>query len=162
MGIVNITRGSAAPKVSREDVKPGQVFSLRRKDGKMGMNYAHIGMNGRLYSINVRTGELASSRNSGKEVVLTGTFKYTLSKVAAPGVVRECRRSEVKSGEYFTPMIDGEASGKVYLHLGRVQLAREGFLSVPLDNTENHAIGKNANGRVSVLGTFVLDTTLSE
>jgi hypothetical protein len=158
MGIINITRGAEAPSMVRSDVKPGQVFATKKRDGKLGTLYAHIGTNGRMYSVKVLSGELASSSDPRSKVTLAGTFKYVLSKKAAPGVVRECRRSEVKSGEFFSPM----GSDLTYLHIGAVSLARNGFLSVPLHNTENHSIGKNPNGRVRVLGTFTLDTSLTK
>lgn len=155
---INLTRGASAVTVRRDKVAPGQIFAMVGRDGKLGRNYAHIGMNGRMYSVRLDTGELSSSDNDGRNVTVVGSFKYTLSKKAQPGVVRECRRSEVRSGEYF----QSNAGDRIYMHLGAVSHDHTGFLSVPLDNTENHAVAKNANGRVSVLGTFTLDATITK
>ncbi len=155
MPAINIVKGAKATSLRREDVKPGQVFAMRERTGKLGKNYAHIGMNGRMYSVNLTTGELSSSQNDDREVVLTGSFVYNVNRKPAPNVARACRRSEVRSGEVFHV----EGKDTLYAHLGTVERDRQGWLSVPLARTENHAIARNGNGHVRVVGTFSLDVT---
>lgn len=158
MPAINIVKGTGATVLTRRDVKPGQVFAMKHRDGKMGTQYAHVGTNSRtgaMYSVNLKTGELSSSTSGDKQVVLTGSFQYTINNTPAPQVVRECRRSDVRSGEAF------HVRGKevLYAHMGRVSLAADGFLSVPLARTENHAISRSGNSRVNVVATFTIDVT---
>lgn len=151
-----ITRGEKAVKLTRADVQPGQLFAYLMK-GKPGKNYASVGSNGRMYSINVATGELASAGNRDREVVLTGTWQFSVNKKPSPSVVRECRRSEVRSGEVFH--IRGKDT--LYAHIGGISRDHQGWLSVPLARTENHAVAKKGSGHASVVATFVLDYVLS-
>ncbi len=156
---INIQKGAKATTVARRDVAPGQVFALKNREGKLGTNYAHVGMNsdtGRMYSVNLKTGELSSSTNGDRQVQLTGTFQYVINNTPAPSVVRECRRSDVKSGEAF------HVKGKevLYAHLGAIALDSNGWLSVPLARTENHGVARKGNSRVNVVATFTMDVSL--
>lgn len=150
---INITRGADAVKMQRSAVKAGQVFASKGRDGRLGTDYANIGHNGRYYSVNTKTGELSSNARGDREVTLTGRWEFKINRKPAPGVVRECRRSEVKSGEVF------HVRGKdtLYAHMGAITRDMNGFLSVPLARTENHAVTRNGNSRVNVIGTFVMD-----
>lgn len=159
MPTINITKGANATVLTRADVMPGQVFAVKGRDGKLGTNYAAVGIHsgtGRMYSVNLKTGELSSSTRGDKEVVLTGSFQYVINNNPTPSVERECRRSDVRSGEAFN------VKGKqvLYAHLGRISLDTDGFLSVPLARTENHAVTRNGNSRVNVVATFSMDVTL--
>jgi hypothetical protein len=156
MPIVNIRSGADATTMIRSAVIPGQVFALRGRGGKLGKNYAHVGTNGRMYSVNLETGELSSSSNNDKNVVITGKYQYKVNRKPSPNVVRECRRSEVRSGEVFHV----KDHDTLYANMGTIDHAVSGFLSVPLARTENHAITRNGNSRVNVIGTFALDVTL--
>jgi hypothetical protein len=156
MPTVNIRSGANATTMVRSEVTPGQVFAIRDRGGKLGKNYAHIGSNGRMYSVNLDTGELSSSSNNDSEVVITGKYQYKVNRKPAPNVVRECRRSEVRSGEVFHV----EDHNTLYAHMGTIDRALNGFLSVPLSRTQNHAVTRNGNSRVNVIGTFALDVTL--
>lgn len=153
--IVNIVKGANAVSVARGDVVPGQIFAMKQKNGKLGIRYAHIGTNGRMYCVNLDTGSLTSGANRTRSVTLTGKYEYMVNRKPAPGVVRSCLRSEVRPGEVFHVL----GKDTLYAHLGRVSLAREGYLSVPLARTENHAISRTGNSRVNVVGTFTLDVT---
>lgn len=155
MPAVNITRTNA-PSVARREVAAGAVFATRDRQGRLGTNYAAIGHNGRWYSVNLATSALASSSNGDKQVVLTGKFKYNITREAA--VVRRCRRSEVRSGEVF---IGSGGSNELYAHVGTVDKARNGFLSLHLNGPMNHAIAENANAMVDVVGSYTLDVTLT-
>jgi hypothetical protein len=161
MPTVNISKGANAVAMTRSQVQPGQVFAIRKRDGKLGTNYGHVGINsrtGRMYSVNLETGELSSSTNGNSEVVLTGAFKYVVNRSPAPSVTRECRRSEVRSGEAF------HVRGKdvLYAHIGHITHDTTGWLSVPLARTENHAITRNGGSRVNVVATFSLDVQLAK
>ena len=158
MPIVNLSRGTTAVSVKRSEVLPGQVFVVKTRDGVNRTMYACIGHNGRMYSINTASGELSSSDNEDSAVNILGTFVYRINSNPTPAVERDCRRSEVNSGEVFT--VRGKT--RSYLHMGRITLDRQGWLSVPVDNTENHAIGENGNGNVHVTGTFTVEVTLAK
>lgn len=158
MPTINISKGVNATTLLRRDVQPGQVFAVKGRDGKLGTNFAHVGMHtdtGRMYSVSLDTGELRSSGRGDKEVVLTGTFQYVINNNPTPSVVRECRRSDVESGEAF------HVNGKevLYAHLGTISREMNGFLSVPLARTENHAVTRNGNSKVNVVATFSMDVT---
>jgi hypothetical protein len=158
MPTVNILGGAKATTVTRSTVKPGQVFAMRTRNGKLGKNYAHIGTNGRMYSVNLETGELTSSGNNDHNVVITGKYQYKVNRKPSPNVVRECRRSEVRSGEVFH--VNGKET--LYAHMGTISRALAGFLSVPLVRTQNHSVTRNCNSRVNVIGTFTLDVELTK
>lgn len=160
-GIVTITRGDAAPVLTRAGVAPGMVFSVKRQDGRLGRKYASIGKNGRMYSVNIDTGELASSGNGTSNVTLAGKWKFDLDRnfrYGANRIGQRMLRSEVKQGEVFT--VDGGA--REYAHLGRISRDKNGWLSVPLDNTDNHAVTKNGDSHVTVVATFKLAVTLTK
>ncbi len=158
MPTVNILGGAKATTVVRSAILPGQVFAMRDRGGKLGKNYAHIGTNGRMYSVNLETGELSSSSNNDRTVVLTGKYQYKVNRKPTPNVVRECRRSEVRSGEVFH--VRGQDT--LYAHMGTIDRALAGFLSVPLARTQNHAVTRNGNSRVNVVGTFTIDVELAK
>lgn len=159
IGIVNITRGASAPKMTRGDVQPGQVFAIRdRRTGKLGTNYASIGSNGRAYSVNLKTGEVASADNMDKPVEITGKWEFHINDKPTPSVARECRRSEVKQGEVFH--VNGKK--ELYAHFGSITRALNGFLSVPLSRTENHAVTRNGNSRVKVVASYKMQVELAE
>jgi hypothetical protein len=158
---INITKGANAVAMLRRDVKPGQVFAMRGRDGKLGKNYGHIGTNsqtGRMYSVNVATGELSASSRGDREVVLTGAYKYVVNNKPTPSVERTCRRNEVRSGEAFHV----NDKDTLYAHLGVITMDAQGWLSVPLARTENHAITRNGNSRVNVVATFTMDVTIAQ
>lgn len=158
MGMVSITRGKTAPTLHRGDVKQGQVFAVVGREGKYGTDYASIGANGRFYSVNLKTGEVASTSNSDSTVGLTGKWEFEINEAPAPSVTRECRRSEVRAGEVFK--VKGQ-SEQLYFHLGTISRAMNGFLSVPLARTENHAVTRNGNSRVQVVATGRIKATVS-
>lgn len=157
-GIVTVRSGAAATTMRRDAVVPGQVFAIRGRNGKLGKNYAHVGTNGRMYSVNIETGELSSSSNNDSNVVITGKYQYKVNRKPSPNVARECRRNEVRSGEVFH--VNGHDT--LYAHMGAIERALAGFLSVPLARTQNHAVTRNGNSRVNVIGTFTLDVELAK
>lgn len=152
---INITRGAGAKKMRREEVPNGAVFAVANREGRLGVNYAAIGMNGRMYSVNLKTGELASSSNDDKNVTLTGKWSFGLK--LSPRVTRVCVRSEVRPGELFK--VHGKE--KVYAHMGRITRDHTGWLSIPISNTDNHAFTTNGKSHVDVVGTFELNAELA-
>lgn len=161
MPAIVISKGANAVTLTRRDVKPGQVFAMRGRDGKLGKNYGHVGDNsttGRMYSINIQTGELSASSRGDREVVLTGAFKYVVNNNPTPSVERECRRSEVRSGEAFHV----KDKDTLYAHIGTIAQDTDGWLSVPLARTENHAVTSKGSSRVNVVATFSVDVTLAQ
>lgn len=155
--LVNIVRGAAAPTLKRGDVKPGMVFMIKDRGTKQ---YAHIGHNGRAYSVNIRTQELSSSDNDASTAVLLGTWKFNVDRTYRRDtrIGQAMKRSQVAPGEVF--MVKG--GEREYAHLGSVTKAVNGWLSVPLDNTDNHAVTRNGDSSVTVVGSFALDVTLTK
>lgn len=160
-GIIRITRGAAAPKMTRGDVKQGLVFTVKRPDGRTGKKYAAIGANGRMYSVNLDTSELASSGNRNSEVTLIGKWAFDVDRTYKHGTNRvgqQMKRSAVRQGEVFS--VKGGA--KEYAHVGSITRARNGWLSVPLRNPENHAVSENGDSTVTVVGTFAIKVELAQ
>lgn len=149
---IQIVRGATATTMPRGDVAQGMVFAVKNRDGRLGTKYAAIGANGRLYSVNLTNGELASSANRNSSITLLGKWKFDVTKTRYG---RTCLRREVRPGEVFV-VKGGE---KEYAHMGRVHRDRQGWLSIPLANQENHAIGENGDGHVKVVGSFRLAVT---
>src|SRR5258708_26917613 len=141
---IQIVRGDGATVMPRGDVAQGMVFAVKNRDGGLGkVKYAAIGANGRLYSINLTNGELASSANRDSTTTILGKWKFDVTKCRR--AQRDCTRREVRPGEVFV-VKGGE---KEYAHMGRVHRDRQGWLSIPLANQENHAIGEKGTGNVT-------------
>lgn len=154
--VINITRGAAAPLLRRSDVKFGQVFALKKSDGTVGKNYLAIGMNGRQYSVAADTRELVSSDNPSRRVSLTGTWSMRVTMLPTYRQ-REVLRSQVTVGEIFKV----KGNTRQYAHIGKIFLDQRGWLSVPLDNTDNHAVTKNGDSHVVVIGSFTMNAVLA-
>ena len=151
--IVTIVRGATAPTMPRGEVHQGMVFQI--KGGTKA--YAAIGVNGRAYSLNLATGELASSNTRTSTAVILGKWAFDLDRTYRPGVGRCCQRSEVKVGEIFVP----KGKTEEYVHLGRTSKAQDGWLSIPLARQHNHAVSRNGHTMVTVVGNATVKATLS-
>lgn len=159
--IMNITRGATAPTLTRSSVPFGMVFANRKRNGSLGTKYAALGHNGRIYSFNVDSGELASSpTDAGREVVACGRWEFTpVNRTFALNQNRigmQVRRSEVQPGEVFT--VNGKASE--YYHVGRIDHDKNGWLSVRLGATD-HAVTRNGDTNVTIVGTAQVQVTLA-
>lgn len=155
---LTITRGHAAPTMRRDAVKQGLVFAVKQRGDRLGQNYASVGANGRMYSVNVNSKELASSGNPSKSITITGSWTFKVDRTHRRGVTgRKCRRSEVRAGEIF--MVEG--GRKEYIHLGRITKDKTGFLSIPLANQENHAVTRNGDSNVEVVATAAMEVRLA-
>lgn len=156
-GIVRIVRGADAPTLTRGNVAQGMIFSV--VNGKN--NYAAIGHNGRMYSLNLATGELASSANENSQVTLRGKWVFNVDRNFRYGVNRVGQlttRSDVRPGEVFR-VKDGADD---YAHMGRINRDKNGWLSVPLARPTNHAVTTKGDSHVTIVGTFTVDATLTK
>lgn len=170
---VNTTVSRAtAPSVTRGDVAPGQIFSYVDNAGKVSdKRYGAVGRNGRLLSLNMASGELASSPNADRAVKILGAYKlkvkFTGSEVVvdpADLVVPETAgvtklRSQVADGEVFRV----KGGDTMYVHLGVLNKGVEPkYCSLPLNGDPNNygvkkLSGKNSN--VEILGTVSIEAT---
>lgn len=143
--------------VLRKDVKPGDVFR-KVLNGHLGNErYGSVGMNGTLYSINMRTGNTAASQNPNGEVKVVGT--YTLSANRWPtSQHRTTTRGKLGDGAVFVVAkkvkVDyGKA--KLYAHLDR--LNNGDYLGINLASGDNtKARSAKANKAVVQVGEFTI------
>ncbi len=149
--IVRIVRGTAAPTMPRGDVRQGMAFQIKGGSKK----YAAIGVNGRAYSLNLDTGELASSSNRTALATIIGKWAFSLDRTYRAGVGRQCRRDAVQVGEVFQ-VKNGRDE---YVHLGRTSRAQNGWLSIPLARQHNHAVTVRGDSTVTVVGNATVDYT---
>lgn len=152
-----ITRGPSQTTVRRADVPTFAAFAVKNRDGRLGVEYLHIGTNGRCYAVNSDTKELASSENRDKKVVLTGKWEFRTVHFDRLTQTRVAR-SMVRPGEIF--VIDGKTTE--YAAIGSVNKDRHGWLSVPMDRPQNHAIAESGDNRCTVVGTFTMRLTSSK
>lgn len=164
---INLT-ADAKTIVARADVPARAVFAYVDKNGdRMEGRYAAIGnstKDDRLFSVNLKNGELASGRakDATRKVEVIGAFTYnaTINPDKTAHVAR--KRSEVKSGEVFIVPNAKRGDGAkpvLYAHMGLVNDGR--YLSVDL-NTLELASTTNGNSNVIVVGTFAVDATVTK
>lgn len=147
--VTGMVRQGAAPGLRRSAVKAGQAFRLVKRDGSMGeQTYGAISSNGKFYSINFATGELASSRNGDKTVKVVGSFRIA-TNMFLNGQRRPTTRGRVKDNELF--VVKGKNT--VYANLGMT--AERKHIALNLGN-ENHAVTTNSAKNVVVLGTYTI------
>jgi hypothetical protein len=146
MAKVRIERSTTAmAKIARNRVRPGQVFSIVKRDGTLGTKkFAAVGSNGKLYSLNLATGELASTKKPSRLVSVVGRF---VVRAAPSYTAKATTRGLVKSGQMFT--VKGGSTR--YLHLGKTA---DGFVAInmasPLD--DDYTVGRDAAKHVAVVG----------
>jgi hypothetical protein len=171
---LNITRGPTAPRLTRGHVTAGQVFRTFKRDGSLGRKeYAAIGENGRSYSVNLASRELAGTAKKDRQVQVIGKWqmKETLSRALRDGTdvvkladgsrlkaVRRTTRGDVKGNELFVAA-DMSAASTVYAHVGTRKDGK--VLSLNTKNG-NHAITSKLSRPVVVVGTYQMDVTLSQ
>lgn len=135
---------------TRADVKVGQVFRVRNRSGARGTEtYAAIGRNGKHFSVNLRTGALASTKRGDRPVTLVGTFKY--NTMISPTATRETTRGQVREGEVFRV----KGGTRLYGHIG---MATEGertprAIGVTFDTLDNSTTA-DMNKKVIVCGKW--------
>jgi len=154
---LNIVRGPSAISVRRAAVPTFACFAIKNRDGKLGQEYAHIGVNGRCYAVNLDSKELASSENRDKTVTITGKWEPEITRLPAHQQIR-MTRSQVRPNDVF--VVDGKTTE--YMAMGSVNRDRHGWLSVPVGREQNHAIAENGDSRVTVVGSFKMRVTSSK
>lgn len=173
MPTLNITRGPSAPRITRGQVVAGQVFRTFRRDGSLGRKeYAAIGENGRSYSVNLATRELAGTAKKGRQVQIIGKWqiKTNMSPALRAGanvvaladgrkfnIVRRTTRGDVKGNELFVALDTTPTS--IYAQVGT---RKDGKLLSLNQQNGNHAITNKFNRQVAVVGTYSMDVTLSQ
>lgn len=139
--------------VTRNDAGAGVVFT--GKDG--GAVYASLGRNGRGYSVNLTSGELASTGSLGREVTVVGAFAWDIELTPEVDGAKT-RRAEVEGGDVFRG-----PSGRLYVHIGDTSDGR--LISAILDGSGNHAVkSAGTTQRTTVVGsaTMGLDESAME
>lgn len=149
---VKITRdGGKLPAKTRGEVKPGEVFQVLDKQGRAQRGrYAHLGTNGKKYSVNLGNGNMASTKNAKSRVTIVGKFDYDVKRYPQ-AQVRNTTRDAVRDNEVF---VVGDDPAAMYLHVDR---KRDGsWFSVNLVSGD---VASTPNGRsnVRVVGTGALN-----
>lgn len=140
---------SAAPSLTRKDAKPGDIFVVRGKTVK----YAAVGQNGKLYSINLTTGEVASTANPNSHIDIVGHYTVGLTLWPAAKHFATTRNQIAPnqlfiSGKYSPPPYTDKA---LYMSLGTLDNGQGISLNV---GSRDHALCSiNSNGPVIVVGT---------
>lgn len=147
---------STIQTVSRRDVKPGQVFRKQLRDGAIGDNvYAALPHNGKNFSINLNTGNIASSVKHDAPCKIVGSYELNIS--LTPNQLKETTRSEVKTNEVFRV----KGGDTLYLNLGMIDNHKR-YISLPVhakfDN--NYAVTENGNSAVVLVGTYNINAKL--
>ena len=147
----NIDRSTQTfPVVERDNVKVGQLFALRKKSGRTSTKtYGAIGQNGHNLSVNMESGNLASSGNSSREVSIVGSFTLVTDMLAS-GSVRSCTRDTLTSGELFKV----KGGNNLYGHLGTVGGVPH---SINLATRDYAYTVNRQDSNVDVVGTFSLE-----
>jgi hypothetical protein len=174
MPTLNITRGPSAPRVTRGQTTAGQVFRTFRRDGTLGRKeYAAIGENGRSYSVNLATRELAGTAKKDRQVQIIGKWqlKTNMSPALRAGanvvelvdgrkfnIVRRTTRGDVKGNEVFVAL-DMTKPTNFYAHVG---VRKDGKVLSLNPQNGNHAITNKLSRPVAVIGTYSMDVTLSQ
>lgn len=154
---VNITRQKNMPATTRRAVLPGQVFSLVRRDGTVSKKqYLAIGTNGKYLSVNLATGELASTANGNKKVAIVGKGKFRFNHFSSWNH-RNATRRQVRSNELFQ-VRDG---GKVYAALGRFKDGRFCAVNAADPQSGDYAAGDDAGKNVKVVGDYTISVEVA-
>lgn len=148
-------RRETAPVMTRAQVKPGQVFSIKKRDGSWSKTkYACLDNNGRFYSLRITPeGDmlLAATDNGGSSVKLTGKWELKAT-ILRNGARSTTTRSRVTDGQLYAV----KGGKKTYAHVGKLNSGK--FFSLVL-NSDNHATTRNANSRVTIVGDYTIDVT---
>jgi len=155
---VAATRRTSYPgAILRNQVKPGDIFA-KVLNGRLGEErYGSVGMNGKLYSINMKTGAVAASKNPTGETYVTGS--YSLSAERWPTSRHQSTtRSQLRDGALFVvanKVKNDYAGKKMYAHLER--LNDNSYLSINVvsgDNARSKTNYNAGNKRVVQIGEF--------
>lgn len=149
---VTIERKKNMASVARRNLAPGAVFSLVKRDGTVGRKqYMAIGNNGRWLSINLATGQLASTSNSGKKVTVVGKGKFRFNRWGSYKHA-ETTRGRVQSNQLFQ-VRDG---GKTYAALGKFNDGRFCGVNIADPQSGDYAAGDDSKKNVTVVGDYTI------
>jgi hypothetical protein len=150
MAKVSVSRSGMQRSVVRNAVKPGEVFSLVKRNGTVGRKlYMALGNNGRLYSINLENGALAGTGKPSKTVAIVGKGHVTPTYYGRTDGRRiATTRVNVKSGDIF----QHKDSDKSYLALGTLKDGRFASVNMADPFNDDYAVGTNAKSHVTVIG----------
>ena len=158
MPAVTVSRkNNTTPKVRRNQVTTGQVFAKIIKGDVSRKLYAALGSNGKHYSVNLQTGELASTTKETSQVAVVGTFKAKITRELDRSQYRQRLRNEVRNGELF--MVKGDSSNKIYGHLGRLRDGKHMSFNM---GSKDVASTQNGRSTVYVIGEYRLDAEVTQ
>jgi hypothetical protein len=139
--------------IRRDQVKPGQVFSLVKKDGSLGDKaYVDVGNNGKHLSVNADSGELSSTADGAKSVAIVGKAAFSVKRFSAADVVA-ATRGTVKVGQVFR--VKGKET--LYAHLGVLSDGRLCSLNTADPLNEDYAVTGNTKSNVEVVGEWAIE-----
>lgn len=143
--------------LTRAQVKPGQVFVVKGRNGAWGnTKYACLDSNGRFYSLKITPeGEmnLAATDNGASAVKIVGKWKLSAT-IVKNGDRRQTTRGQVKDGELFAV----KGGDKVYAHVGSL---KDGRLFSMVLNSDNHGVTANTRSKVSIVGSYTVDVSIT-
>lgn len=143
--------------LTRAQVKPGQVFVVKGRNGAWGnTKYACLDSNGRFYSLKITPDgdmNLAATDNGNSAVKIVGKWKLSAT-IVKNGDRRQTTRGQVKDGELFAV----KGGDKVYAHVGSL---RDGRLFSMVLNSDNHGVTANTRSKVSIVGSYTVDVSIT-
>lgn len=154
MADVRIERSKTGmARIRRDAVKPSQVFQkvVDAKTGKLGNKlYGAIGRNGKLFSLDLESGELASTSKGASLVVVVGKFVIQ-TKDYALADQRRTTREQVATNEVFKV----KGGSEKYANMGTLTDGRDASLNLADPFNDNYAVNNGRdNKNVIVLGTY--------
>lgn len=150
------------PGIARSDVKPGDVFRVYTNTsgaGSLGSAlYGAVGKNGKLYSMNMSSGEVASTANPETRVKVVGSYKL----IQTLDAVRN-HRNTVRAGMTTDDLFKVKGGKKLYANLGRLNDGR--FIAINVQSRD-HAVTKlndwrAGNKNVTKVGTYHVEMKLA-
>lgn len=165
MRIVNANAPKIAPMAPRPAARPllgvarssvtwGQVFRRYNADGTLGdKTYAAVGKNGRFYSINLSSADVAAADDGEARVKVVGSWDLTV-KVGAKSANTNTRRDRVNDESIYK--VKGGA--KMYANLGKLRDGR--FISLNVQS-QDYALGGKGAKNVTVTGSYELTYKLA-
>lgn len=149
-----VSRQTQTNTIARGDVKPGQAFRVQLKAGLGKNTYGALGTNGKNLSINLATGELASTKSDSKRVVVVGKFSI---KTNVGSDVRAASRGALSNSAIFRV----KGKDQLYFNLGKItSTGRYVSLNAGKPFSEDYAATSNGGKNVEQVGTWSVEATL--
>lgn len=152
--VKTVARSAGLTSVRRDAVKAGEIFQVLIK-GAVGRNYyGALGHNGKSFSINLANGELASTQNMDKAVVVVGKFSIKTSALDLSG--KETTRGALKNDAVFRK---GETN---YLNLGRLSSGKLVSINMAKPFGEDYAASSKPDGKCVQVGTWSIEAQITK